>query len=73
VREVRKTDGRDGEKREKESLRDGVRGNLVAVGVEILDLTVVGPFVRDVEGGRDGASVRVGPTRFEEILVKLLV
>jgi len=40
---------------------DCVAGHFVAVGVEILHLGVVRPFVRDVKSGLDGTSVGVSP------------
>ena len=36
-----------------------VGGDLVAGGVELVDLAVVRPLVGHEEGGRDGAAVRV--------------
>ena len=54
------------------AVSDGVRGDFVAVGVKVLDLGVVSPFVRDVKGGLDGASVGVVPL-LEELLEELLV
>lgn len=54
-------------------LRYGVGSHFVTVGVQVLHLTVIGPFVRHVEGGGDGASVGVDAATFEQILVKLLV
>jgi hypothetical protein len=45
----------------------------MSVGVQVLNLTVVSPFVRHVEGGRDGASIGVDAAASEEILVQLLV
>ena len=41
--------------------------------VEILNLAVVGPLVRDVERGRDGATVRIFPPFLEQIGVQSLV
>ena len=40
-------------------VRDGVRRNLVALVVQLVDHGVVGVLVGDVEGGVDGASVWV--------------
>lgn len=54
-------------------LRDGVGSHFVTVGVQILHLTVIGPFVRHVEGGRNGATVGVDAAAFKQVLVKLLV
>lgn len=51
----------------------GMRGNLVAIGVHVLDLAVVGPFVGDVEGALDGAPVGVPPFVSEEIFEELLI
>ena len=46
--------------------------NLVTVAVDILDVAVVSPLVRHVEGGRDGAPVGVkSPPK--EVFVELLV
>lgn len=45
----------------------------MAAGVEILDLAVVGPLVGDVEGGRDGAAVRVFAPLLEQVGVEALV
>jgi hypothetical protein len=45
----------------------------MTVGVKILHLTVIGPFVRNVEGGRNGASIGIDASTLEEILVQLLV
>ena len=55
------------------NLRDGVRCDFVAIGIEILHLTVVGPLVRDVERGSDRTAVRIRSALFEEIRVKALV
>lgn len=54
-------------------LRYGVGSHFVTVGVQVLHLTVVGPFVRHVEGGGDGASVGVDASALEQVLVQLLV
>lgn len=54
-------------------LRDGVRCNLVTSGVKILNLAVVGPFMRDVKGGSDRTTVRIETARFEQIAVQILV
>ena len=51
---------------------DGVRGHLVTIGVQVLDLGIVCPLVGHVEGRLDRATVRIVSLR-EEILVKLLV
>lgn len=45
----------------------------MSVGVQVLHLAVVGPFVRHVEGGRDGAAVGVDASALEQRLVKTLV
>lgn len=45
----------------------------MTIGVEVLDLAVIGPFVRDVESGRNGASIGVNTTLFEEVRVQALV
>jgi len=54
-------------------LRDRVGSNLVARGIEILDLAVVGPLVGHVERGRDGTSVGVLPSLLEQVGVETLV
>ena len=51
---------------------DSVRGHLVTIGVQVLDLGIVCPLVGHVEGRLDRATVRIVSLR-EEILVKLLV
>jgi len=51
------------------NLRDGVRGNFMPVSVEILDLTIIGPFVRNVKGGRDRTPVRIDVSRFKQVAV----
>ena len=51
---------------------DGVRSHLVTIGIEVLDLGIVCPLVRHVEGCLDRASVGV-VTISKEILVELLV
>ena len=38
---------------------DAVRGDLVAGGVEVVHLAVVGPLMRHEERGSDGAAIRV--------------
>lgn len=45
----------------------------MTVGVKVLNLAVIGPFVRHVEGSSDGAAVRVGAASFEEVLVEAFV
>lgn len=45
----------------------------MSIGVQVLYLAVVGPLVRHVEGGRDGAPVRVDTAALEQILVELFV
>ena len=45
----------------------------MSVGVQTLHLTVVGPLVRHVEGGRDRTPVRVQPSRFEQVGVQIFV
>ena len=52
---------------------DGMGGNLVPVGPQVLNLLVVGPLVRHVERGRDRAAVRVLAARLEHLLVQLAV
>jgi hypothetical protein len=50
-----------------------MRSNFVSVGMNVLNLAVVGPLVADVEGGGDGAAVGVVPVRAEQVLVQVLV
>lgn len=45
----------------------------MTAGIKILDLAVVGPFMGDVERGRDGTAVRVLPSLLEQISVQTLV
>ena len=45
----------------------------MAVGVQVLDLTVVGPLVRDVERRRDRAAIRILATIFEQVRVELAI
>jgi len=54
-------------------LRDRVGSNLVAGGIEILDLAVVGPLVGHVEGGRDGTAVGILSSLLEQVGVQTLV
>jgi len=54
-------------------LRDRVGSNLVAGGIEILDLAVVGPFVGHVEGGRDGTAIGILSSLLEQVGVQTLV
>lgn len=54
-------------------LRYGVGSHFVTVGVQVLHLTVISPFVRHVESGRDRASVGVNAAALEQVLVQLLV
>lgn len=42
-------------------------------GVQVLDLTVICPLMRNVEGCGDGAAVGVGAAFLEQILVQALV
>ena len=51
---------------------DAVRGNLVAGGVEVVHLAVVGPLVGHEEGGSDGAAVGV-QSILKESLVEISV
>lgn len=43
------------------------------VGVQILHLTVVGPFVRHIECRGYRAAVRIAPMRTEDFLVNVLI
>lgn len=54
-------------------LRYSVGSHLVAIGVQVLNLTVVSPLVGDVERRGDGASVGVDAAFPEQIGVQLLV
>lgn len=54
-------------------LRYSVGSHFVTVWVQVLNLTVVSPLVRNVERGRDWASVGVDATAFKEISVQLFV
>lgn len=54
-------------------LRDRVGGNLVARGIEILNLAVVGPLVGHVEGGRDGTAVGILSSLLEQVGIETLV
>lgn len=45
----------------------------MTVGVKILHLTVIGPFVRNVEGGRNRTSIGIDASTLKKILVQLLV
>lgn len=47
------------------NLRDGVRCHFVAVHVKVLHLAIIGPLVRNVERGRDRATVRIFSAVFE--------
>jgi len=53
-------------------MTDGMASNFVSVSVQILNLCVVCPFVRHIEGRLDWAAIRVEPSP-EEILIELLV
>ena len=53
-----------------------MRCDFVSVGVQIADLGVIGPLVRDVEGGGDGAAVGIfasSATALEQFAVQILV
>lgn len=54
-------------------LRDGVRGNLVPSRVQVLNLAVVGPLVRDVKRSSDRTAVRVETASFEQVGIQILV
>jgi len=45
----------------------------MSIGVKILNLTVVSPFVGDVKSGCYWAAVGIDATFFEEVRVQLLV
>lgn len=42
----------------------------MTIGIQVLDLTVVCPFVRDIEGGCNGTTVRVHSALFKEVVVQ---
>jgi hypothetical protein len=54
-------------------LRNGVRSNLVSIGVEILDQTVVGPLVRNEKGALVVATVGVFSRGIKDPLEDLVV
>lgn len=54
-------------------LRDCVGSELVSIGVQVLDLAIVGPLVRHIERRADRTAVRILSTSFEQILVQLFV
>lgn len=47
--------------------------DFVSVGVEILNLGVIRPFVGNVESGGNGATVRVDSSAFEQFGVETFV
>lgn len=50
-----------------------MRGQLVAIGVHILDLTIIGPLVGHIERRGDRTTVGVFPALLEQVDVQLLV
>lgn len=44
--------------------------DFVTIGIQVLDLTVVCPFVRDIECGGDGATVWVDSALFKQVVVQ---
>ena len=54
-------------------LRDSMRGDFVTVSIQILNLTVISPFVRYVKCGSDRATVRIQTTSFEKVAVQFFV
>lgn len=48
-------------------------GQLVTVGIKVLHLTVIGPFMRDVERRGDGTPIRVLSTPLKQVAVQLFV
>lgn len=45
----------------------------MAIRVQVLDLTIIRPLVRHIEGGTDGTSVWIDSALIEQIRVQLLV
>lgn len=54
-------------------LRYCVRCHLVTGGIQILHLTVIGPFVGNIEGSGDWATVWIDAATLEQIAVQLFV
>lgn len=54
-------------------LRNGMGSNFVTIRIQVLDLTVICPFVRDIEGGRNRATVRVDSALFKQVVVQPLI
>lgn len=54
-------------------LRHCMGRNFVTIRVQILDLTVVSPFVRNVECGGNGTAVRVDSAFFEKVHVQAFI
>lgn len=50
-------------------LRDGMGSYFVAISIQILDLTVISPFVRDVKSGRYRAAIWVDSSPFEQLFI----
>lgn len=42
-------------------------------GIQILDLTVIGPFVRNIKSGTDWASIWIDTATFEKVRVENFV
>ena len=45
----------------------------MTIGIEVLHLTVVGPFVRYVEGGRNGTAIGITSSFLEQIGIEAFV
>lgn len=45
----------------------------MAVSIKILNLRIIGPFVRDVESGTERTSVRISSSSFKEFLIEFLI
>lgn len=54
-------------------LRNSVGSHFMTVSVQVLNLTVVSPFVGNVECSRDWTTVGIHTPTLEEIGVKLLI
>lgn len=54
-------------------LRNCVRCHFVSIGVKILHLTVISPFVRDVESGCYWAAIGVDASLLKKIHIQLLI
>lgn len=50
-----------------------MRSHFVSFGVKILDLTVIGPFVRNVECGTNWTTIWIDTPFSKEICIKLFI